>query len=741
MQAIARQVTDCSLRGKLKFVVVDPVMHGGAISPIGEQAKWVPIKPATDGAFAMALIRWIIENNKFNAKFLSSPSLQAARKNGFNSWTNAAHLVIVDDAHPNNRRVLRAEDIGLPLPPLPAPDPNTPPGTPAKKPDYFVVMDKATGKPVIYTDTLEGDILFNGEVTGQDGKVIKVKTAFNILKESAFSEEMAAYAKACGIPTETIIEIGQEFTAHGTKVGIDGLGNTAASNGMDGALAHYVLGALVGSYYKKGGIISAGPSYKSFAPGPRYDLAAFPGAPKPQGVAISRTGFPYEKTTEFKNKVAQGEKPYPPKLPWYTFGTNADNQAIFSMVNGYPYQAKILMVWMANPLFSTPAAAHKDVVTELKNPERIPLFIAMDAFMGETSALADFIIPDTTQFESWGLPAIWGNFAGKGTSVRWPVVQPLTAKIADGRFAGFENYLIDVAKKIGLPGFGDKAIPGPDNKMYPLNKPEEYFLRAVANVAFDGAPVPALSAGEAGIQDLDTATAAWKDCLTPDEWPQAKYVLARGGRFEAYGEGFAGDNYKYGAMGCFNIYMEALATAKNSFDGKPFYGVIGWHPEAFADGTLLSKAYPEDEWPFKGASYKAKFRSATMLVNSILRDLNPSNHIEINTEDAKRLGFKDGEKVKLISATGGEATGILKVRPGVALGTVAVAFGYGHWEYGSRAYQVGDKQLGGDSTRGTGVLLSGIGLLDPTVKGVIGFSEMSTGGPGRNGGAYRIEKA
>ncbi|MBP1760365.1 MAG: anaerobic dehydrogenase, typically selenocysteine-containing, partial [Firmicutes bacterium] len=423
------------------------------------------------------------------------------------------------------------------------------------------------------------------------------------------------------------------------------------------------------------------------------------GAQPVQGARISRTGFAFEKTSEYKKKVAAGQNPYPSKLPWFAFGFASDNQAIFSIVNNYPYQAKILINWMANPLHSTPAAARKEVLEELKKVERVPMFISIDAFMGEMSSLADYIIPDTTQYESWGLPSIWGNFAGKATSLRWPVVIPLTPKISEGRYACYENYLIDVAKKVGLPGFGDKAIPGADNTLYPLNTPEDLYLRAISNVAFDETAVPDISKEEIELQGLAELTNAWKNSLKPDEWAKVLYVMSRGGRFEKHGSGFIGDNYKYSNPGCFNLYSEALATAKNAYTG------------------------------------------ATMLANSVLREFNKTNYVEINTEEAKRFGLTDGDKVKVISATGAETSGILKVRPGIALGTIGVAFGYGHWEYGARAHQVGDKKLGGDATIGTGILLNAICLIDPTFKdSIYGFSEMSTGIPSRNGGAYRIEK-
>ncbi|WP_323413501.1 molybdopterin-dependent oxidoreductase [Desulfitobacterium sp.] len=738
MQTIGRQVALRAAAGKLKFVVVDPVMAGGAITPIGNSGKWIPIKPTTDSAFAMGMIHWMVDNNRINTDYLSSPNFAAAKSKGFNSWTNAAHLVIMDPEHPNYRKVLRAEDLGLPVPSAPEPDPKA--AAPTPPPDYFVVMDKATGKPMIYDQSNEGDLIFKGEVTDAGGKVIKVQTAFMILKDSVFQKDLADYSKICGVPEETIIEIAREFTSHGTKAAVDGMGNTAASTGFDASMAQYVLSALIGSMNKRGGNITRRNSYKSIAAGPRYDLAGIPDKPKAAGLSISRAGVPYEKTTEFKNHKAKGENPYPSKLPWHPVGGGSDNQTVFSVVNGYPYQAKILMFWMSNPLITTPAAAHQEVLEALKNVERVPLIIGIDAFMGESTAVADYIIPDTTPYESWALANSEGNCSGKVLTLRWPVVEPMTAKISENRYACFENFCIDIAKSLGLPGFGDNAIKGADQKLYPLNNPEDLFLRGAANAAYDGKPVPDISASEMKLQDLETATAAWKKALNAEEYPKTLYLMARGGRFED-AEGFEGDNSKYPYKGCTNIYVEKMATAKNSITGKNFSGTLVYNEEGFADGTLLKDKYPVNEWPFKGVSYKAKFRSVSMLANTLLRDLNKTNAIEINPLDAAELNLKNGDKVKLIAATGGEAAGTLLVRQGVSRGTVAVAFGYGHWEYGSKAYQVDGKKNGGDSSIASGVLLSGISLTDPTVKGVFGFSEMSTGGPSRNGGAFRIEKA
>ncbi|KTE90924.1 dehydrogenase [Desulfitobacterium hafniense] len=735
MSTIARQVAQQTGEGTLKIVVVDPVMCGGAISPVGKNTKWIPIKPTTDSAFIMGMLHWIIENQRYNEDYLSSPHLAAAKSKGFASWCNASHLVIVDESHPNNRKLLRAEDLGLAVPPS---------TDPTKTVDYFMVIDPETNQPAIYNQVSRADLVFDGEVQAKSGGSIRVKTAFAILKESVFSQGIAEYSQICKVPEETIMDIAREFTAHGTKVAVDGTGNTASANGYDIANAMHVLATMVGCHNLKGGMLERRVAYKSLVKGPRYDLGTVANAPniKGKGILLSRTGVPYEKTPEYKQKVAKGENPYPSKLPWHPIGSASDNQAFFSVINSYPYQTKILMLWMANPLMSVPAAGRQEIIDELKKVARVPLIIAMDAFMAETTALADYIIPDTTPYESWGLANNEGNTSEKVTTLRWPVVEPLTAKLSDNRHACYENYIIDVAKAIGLPGFGEKAIKDTDGNTYALNTPEDYFLRGVANVAFDGQPVPDLTDEEMQIQDLESCMQNWKDCLKPEEYRKAVFILSRGGRFEEFGQGYAGDRTKYPQEGCFNLYGEKMALAKNSFTGQYFRsGTLVYNPETLADGTSLDQLFPEAEWPFKAAAYKPKFRSVSMLENSILRELNQTNKVEINPEDAAQLGLVSGDKVRLVSATGGEAEGILQVRQGIARGSVGIAYGYGHWEYGVKKHTLGEKELSALPGAGQGVFHSGISLIDPKVKnGIFGFSEMSTGGTSRNGGAFKILK-
>ena len=735
MQTIARQTVGASNDGKLKFTVVDPVLCGGAISPSNSKGNWIPIKPTTDGAFIMALIQWIIENKRYNAKFLSAPTLNAAKSVGYSSWTTATHLVITDEKHPNYRKMLKPMDLGI--------ESDDGKETPEGIVEIFMVIDKMTGQPVLHNAVNQAELFYNGTVTTATGESIMVSSSMEILKESAFSQDMKSYAKACGIPVEKIVDVATEFTSHGTKVGLDvGFGGTASANGVHLAWGHYILSALIGAINKKGGLISKGFQYASIGPGSRYNLSDVEGAPKTEGIVISRTGVRYETTTEYKEKVAKGENPYPSKLPWHPIGSASDNQTIFSVINQYPYQAKILMNWMANPLMGTPSAARKEVIEKLADVKVLPLYISVDAFMGESTYLADYVIPDTTQFENWGITSSEGYIATKVSKVRWPVVEPMTMKLEDGRHACFENYVIDVAKAIGIPGFGERAIKDKDGNYHALNNPDDFFLRAVANVSYDEEPVPDINNHEIELQGLQPELDKWKSILTPEELRKVAFVITRGGRFEQYDQGFIGEEAKYATKGAIKFYMEEAATARDSYTGEFYPGVLGWYPERFADGTLLTDKYSESQWPFRGANYKPKFRSVSMLANSkTFQDICKTNFIELNTKDAKKLGLKNGDKVKLTSASGGTVTGNVLVREGVCEGTVAVAFGYGHWEYGARKHQLGDKEIGGNKVIGNGVNLTAISMMDPTVAATFGFSEMMTGVPSRNGGRYKIEKA
>src|SRR3989338_7369454 len=93
--------------GRRKYAVVAP-----RLSKLAAKAwKWLPIKPGTEGALALAMIYWIIENKKYDAKYLSNSNKAAAKIDKEPNWTNASWLVKMKDER--SGEFLRASDLGM----------------------------------------------------------------------------------------------------------------------------------------------------------------------------------------------------------------------------------------------------------------------------------------------------------------------------------------------------------------------------------------------------------------------------------------------------------------------------------------------------------------------------------------------------------------------------------------------------------------------------------------------------
>lgn len=556
---------------------------------------------------------------------------------------------------------------------------------------------------------------------------------------------MQQYADITGIAVSELERIAREFTSHGTKASANSMGGTATANGTEGSFAYRLLNAMIGSNQMTGGAAPRRVTAKTTADGTQYKLSTIANKPSvsaKNATYISRNAKAWAKTDEYAARVAAGEKSPKPKLPWFPSATAADNQALMSIVNQYPYQCKILVAWMSNTIEATPGALRDEVAARLEDPAVVPLFIACDVAMGEMAQMADYIVPDTTPYESFGVVTQEGYWPGRGNAVRWRAVEPGSIKLSDGRFASYEAFICDVAKACKLPGFGEGAIAGTDGSSWAFNDAPDFFLKAVANLAYDKTEVPDIDATEKKMQGLDSLPESWQKVVTAEEWPKVLNVLSRGGRFWPI-EMNKGKDGRSAFAATFEslIYSESFGSVKNIYSGEYPSGTIHYTEEQFYDGTPISKYYSKEEFPFASTNYKSRFRSVSMQANNpIMRDICAHNYLEINRDDAKTLGIKDGDKVRITSAGGDVMEGPAMVRAGVAPGTFAVAYGYGHRAFGSK-----DVSIDGVVTKGDPAISAGIHLqtmLDPTLDGVIALAaDNAATAPARNGGMYKIQKA
>ena len=709
-----------------KIVVFDPNLGNGVVTPAQDNAVWYPIKPATNSALTMGMIRWIIDNKKYNEDFMSAPNLPQAVKLGFNACTNATHLVIVDEQHPNYRHMMHPEDAGLPE---------------SEKENAFeeqyVCIDAATKQPAVSLDSDKGLMEWEGEVNG-----VKVRTAYLFIKDSAHAHTIEEYSQACDVPVEVIEDVASEFVAHGTKSSVNGAGGVTSANGTDATSCFSTLAGLTGALCMKGSLISTFVGVVGPGNGDRYLLSKAEGMPKDKPDArIDRTGFAWEDTSEYARRIAAGEKNPKPLLPWYPGGVGtSDNQMVLSLANGYPHKAKILLTWQCNPIKATPGAMRDEVMEAFKDPDIIPLAICCDVVEGTFAHMADYIVPDTMYREHFGISqhaAWWGH---KGNFLQWPMVEPKSMKLDDGRHASFDAFLCDVGRKLELPGYGDKALLSATGELAPYNDACDYYVKALANIAYEDGIIDDLSDEEIKMQALDTLPDAWKKAVAAEEWPKVQRLLSRGCRTWPEADTFdAQGRQTYSGAYMVNFYSEERGSVKNHYTGEFYEGALGWHEEVFSDGTPIADVYSRDEYPFAAASHKPYFRCVTMLSDSaLLRELSPHNYLEINIEDARELGIEDGETVQAINPSGDVMEGVAMLRGGTARGTIGISFGYTQDAYGSTDLTVGDETIPGNPDIDTGVQLCQ--MLDPQVGegGILAFSDPEASTPGRNGGMFKL---
>ena len=734
VQSMAKRALARCNAGECSMDVLDPALGAGCVVSGSENITWVPIRTQTDAAFALGMIRWMMENDAVNTEFLACPNMEAAQEAGYASFMNATDLVSADEAHPQNGKLLRAADAGLQTPP---PDPEA-----DAEPDYFVVIDEA-GNPALALEATKGDLTFEGEVNG-----IKVRAAYLYLRDSALSRTMDEYAQITGVDAATIERIAREFTSHGVKASVACMGATAGGRGINAEWAHLLLKAMIGSNQMVGGsmptCITAGASTGA---GARYTLTPTNDAGKAAagtGTYISRTGIPFSATDEYAQRVAAGESNPQPQLPWYAVKRISDSQALVSMANSYPYKPKILITWMFNTFEAASGCMREEMLEKLQDTERIPLHIVCDVVLGEHTLFADYVVPDTNPYESFGIVTQQVDWKGKGDAVRWPVVTPGTIELGDGRHACYENFLIDVAKACGIPGYGENAVADADGNAYPVNDVADYFVRALANLAYaiEDDIVPDISQDDIHLQGLDQLPESWKAAVTDEEWPKVLNLLSRGGRFWV-ADSMADDHGRalYGGSQETFVYSERMAANPSSEPNvAPPSGALVYEPEVLSDGTPLAEAYSAEEYPFTSTNFKPRFRSVSMLANSpIMRDLCAENCIEINDNDAKSLGITDGDTVRVTNPGGDEMVAPAMVRGGIKEGTFGVAYGYGHWGYGAQPIDIEGSDIKQNPAIGAGVQLQT--MLDPTVEGTFPLCDPISAAPARNGGMYKIEKA
>ncbi|MCI8366164.1 MAG: molybdopterin-dependent oxidoreductase [Eggerthellaceae bacterium] len=295
--------------------------------------KQLRIRPATDSALGLAVINYLIENDRVDWEFLAKS-------------TTAPFLVKSTDG-----KYLRSSDYGTT--PTPTGLSNRTTGVMFTD-DPAYVWDNAQNKAVLVHEAT--DPAFTGTFTVEvDGQPVSCTTALSLLQARASEWPLERAAELCDVSEQQIIELAEAMADGPTVFNIsNGLGHTVYSHSAYMVAA--TCAAITGNFLKPGAGISHAGVTTSLPWIPiSYDQYVVPPDSKP-GPTYSSLKFPDIMET----------------------GT----------YNGEDAPIKSILVVAGNPLSNVP-----DRQAMLKAWEKVEFTITVDPIMTETAMYSDLVLP------------------------------------------------------------------------------------------------------------------------------------------------------------------------------------------------------------------------------------------------------------------------------------------------------------------------------------------------------------
>ncbi|MFQ5595621.1 MAG: molybdopterin-dependent oxidoreductase [Anaerolineae bacterium] len=379
-----QQLVEAKERG-LKMAAIDPRQRSAAHFA----DEWLPIRPGTDLALALALCNAVIDQGTVDWEYLKQ-------------YTNSPYLVKADGFF------LRAE----------------PEGEDAEaKP---LVWDEASGSAVPY-DTAGVEPVLEGQFT-VDGA--RVKPAFQVFKEhmTQYTPEWAA--DICGIPAEQIRHIAQELGENaqiGSTIEVDGVTIPYRPVAI---MTYHIAQQELGFQFVRAQIML-------------IMLLGAVGAAGGQRVDFS---WKVHKNYKALDEIEVKDPPYNIYLKHSKFyPINSNNSSLVAKVVADPEKygvetiPEVVIIHMANPLGSFP-----DQEANFRAYEKFKFVAAIDPWLSLTADLfADVVLPAATIEKYEGPLGVTDQYTD-ATALRIPPMEPLF----DSR--GDIDIYLDLCEKAGI---------------------------------------------------------------------------------------------------------------------------------------------------------------------------------------------------------------------------------------------------------------------------------------------------
>jgi len=594
---LAAKMADARMEG-MKLIVVDPV----GINAGSKAHEWIPIRPGTDAALALAMINVLLnEEGIYDKEFLAK-------------FTNGPYLIREDG------RYLRDGETGKPL-----------------------MWDSTGTRPRTFDDPEMGSTALEGRFPVQ-GK--QIPTAFTLFKEHVRQYTPESVASITTIPAKNIRRLAREFGAAaeiGSTIVVEGKelplrpaavswyrGATAHKHGMLTGLAIQFLNVIVGAIDVPGGHLGNNPVSQT-APFHWSPAASSDGLIIPQGYARRRKP-PYPAT-----KVKSPERfDLLDLCPVAPYGGPFFTEALLHPQDfKLSYFPEMLIVCRSNLLMT---CANPDVMAEALR--KIPFVVAFACEMNETSEFADILLPDAHYLERLdAIPNEPTEFVGAGEGhwywmLRQPVVPPR------GEARGWVEVLFELADRVGFRGDLYALLNGT------LDLKEPFAYKATERYSWE--------------ELADRWMKSWFGAEKGIDWFKENGSLITGRKKveEAYPRVFLTPRlpiyleYFLDAGAEIRKVTESLGIRWDTDDYQP---LAAWKPCSAYD-----RAAPGHDLfvvnfklPFHSLSYTSH--------NALLAELSEKNpyaySVLLNADTARKKGIRSGDRVRLETEEGYQAEG------------------------------------------------------------------------------------
>lgn len=478
-------------------------------------------------------------------------------------------------------------------------------------------------------------------------------------------------AKKSLIPAKQIIRVARTMGKAGSACGVwMGPGVAMTPRGTYASMAVYALNGILGSIETEGGVFQS-----SSVPVEKF--------PKSDGF-IDELAKHHGHGKKIDGRGAKD-------MPAMMGGKPGSGVVTNNVANGLlknPDAIKVFISTWSNFNFSATGAQRWD-----KAMAKIPFFVHMVTNASEMSQFADIVLPATFgPTEKFSIITNMANLHGH-MSIQQAVAKPLWQVKAEET-----EVMWLLAEKLKAKGFANlydyyASFEDPETQKKPTNAAEfvEIAAKISSHKVWDGKE-----------KQKGDQIAGWTEFKKRGIYNTETYKYKKNwGKYDPETKKFEG-HFKTETKK-FEFYSETMKKALTEHAKKHNTSIddilqsSGYEAKgelAFVPHYESPKRHgSEKEYPFTFIDHKSRLnregRSANTSWYQEFKKLDAGDNswddvAKINPSDAKKLGIKNGDTIRLTSTTGSIITKA-KLWEGVRSGTVAKCYGQGHWAYGRTA--------------------------------------------------------